>query len=88
MEPTHGPWTSIGEYIYSSGSNFPVAEAKAYPRSENARFIAASPDMLRVLRYAFLECVECGGNIEYPCTRFPCPEIRAVIAQALGEKGS
>ena len=45
-EHTPGPWRAIGGYVYSDGSDYPVAEVGKYPIAENARFIASAPDLL------------------------------------------
>lgn len=94
---TAAPWTfetrGDGYHVKGAIGGFPVRIATVHGmRADDARLIAAAPDLLALARQYAAECGECDGmgrttnpmlgQSEVDCP--DCVEIRQVIAKAVG----
>ena len=89
MRHTLGPWyveplEGLGRFVVTARTKGGGQPADSYlpQTAANALLIAAAPDMLDANRECLAACVECAGNLDYDCTRAPCPQVRAAIAKA------
>ena len=85
---TSGPWSTANGFVYDAAGRAVAQIMEHYPETyveANARLMAAAPDLLEANLACLAACVECAGNLDYDCTRPPCPQVRAAIAKARGE---
>ena len=80
---TPGPWI-VERAIWDEATEDVayVLTGNKLARTEDALLIGAAPDLLDANRACLAACVECAGNLDYDCTRAPCPQVRAAIAKA------